>query len=233
MVNRRPTRVLHSNLTPSRLQIVDLGVDHRVGQAEIGNAVFQHAARLVEGLVDGDVAAGLGHVGRAGHAGRPGADDADLEPVRLDIGNVDPALLDGGVADEALQPADRDRFERFADRAHAFALVLLRTDPAANRRQQIGVGEDVVGAAEILLGRFLDEAGDVDSHRAAGDAGFVRTHQAALGFAQRVLQAVTAGDLLEILGPRLRVLLAHRRAFLRNVLIVFFFAISIFPWRLS
>ena len=29
MVNRRPTSVLHSNLTPSLRQVVDLGVDHR------------------------------------------------------------------------------------------------------------------------------------------------------------------------------------------------------------
>ena len=57
-------------------QIVDFGVDHRVGQAEIGNAVFQHAAGLVERLEDGHLAAGLGHVGGAGHAGGTGADDA-------------------------------------------------------------------------------------------------------------------------------------------------------------
>ena len=34
------------------------------------DAVLQHAARLVERLVDGDVAAGLRHVGGAGHARR-------------------------------------------------------------------------------------------------------------------------------------------------------------------
>ena len=73
--------MLHSKRTPSCLELVDLGVDDRVRQAEVGNAVLEHAARLVEGLVDRDVAAGLGHVGRAGHAGRAGADDADAEPV--------------------------------------------------------------------------------------------------------------------------------------------------------
>ena len=71
------------------------------------------------------------------------------------------------VADEALQPADRDRLQRFADGADAFALVLLRADAAADRRQQVGVGEDVVGAAEILLADLLDEARDVDADRAA------------------------------------------------------------------
>ena len=148
--------MLHSNLTPSFRRLSISASITVVGQAEIGNAVFQHAARLVKGFVDGDVAAGLGHVGRAGHAGRSGADDADPEAVGLDIGNVDPALLDGGVADEAFQAADRDRLERLADRAHAFALGFLRTHAAANRRQQIGVGEDVVGAAEIL---FADPSG--------------------------------------------------------------------------
>ena len=35
--------------------------------------------------------------------------------------------------------------------------VLLRADAAADRRQQVGVGDDVVGAAEILRADLLDE----------------------------------------------------------------------------
>ena len=66
-------------------QILDFRVDHLVGQAEIGDAVFQHAAGLMECLVDRHLASGLGHVGRTRHAGRPGTDDPDLESVRLDI----------------------------------------------------------------------------------------------------------------------------------------------------
>ena len=98
---------------------------------------LQHAAGLVERLVDGDVASRLGHVGGAGHAGGAGADDADPEAVRLDIGHVGPAFGDGMVADQALEPADRHRLQRVADRADALALVLLRAHAAAHRRQQV------------------------------------------------------------------------------------------------
>ena len=163
-------------------QIFDFGVDHRVGQAEIGDAVFEHAAGLVEGLEHGHVATGFGHVGRAGHAGRPGTDDADLEAVRLDIGDVAPLLLDGGVADKAFEAADRHRFERLADDADAFALRFLRADAAAHRGQQIAGGDDVVGAAQILGGDRLDEFRNVDVDRAAGDAARLGAQQAALGF---------------------------------------------------
>ena len=37
--------------------------------------------------------------------------------------------------------------------------------------------------------RDRDEAGNVDAHRAAGDARLVRAHQAAVGLALRVLEA--------------------------------------------
>ena len=198
------------------LQVVDLGVDHLVGQTEIRNAVLQNAARLVKGLVHRDVATGLGHVGGAGHAGRAGANNADPKAVRLDVRNIDPALLDGGVADKALHAPDGHRFKRVAHGADTFALVFLRADAPADRRQQIGVGQNVIGAAKILFADFLDEARDIDAHRAARDAGLVRAHQAAVGFAQRFFEVVAASHLLEIGCAHLGVKLAHRRAFLRN-----------------
>ena len=136
-------------------QLADLGVDHAVGQAEFGDAVFQDAAGLVEGLVDGDVATGLRHVGGASHAGRAGPNDGDAETVRLDIGNVGPALGYGHVADEAFKPADRHRLQQIADRADALALGFLRADAAANGSQKIGIGDDVVGAVIVLLGNLL------------------------------------------------------------------------------
>ena len=146
----------------------------------------------------------------------PGADDADLEARRLDVGNVGPAFGDRHVADEALEPADGHRLQRLADRAHAFALVLLRAHAPAHRRQQVGVGDDVVGAVEVLLRDLLDEAGDVDAHRAAAHAGLVGALEAALGLDQRVFEPVADGDLVEVLRARLGRLLGHRRALLRD-----------------
>ncbi len=198
------------------LELADLGVDDRVRQAEIRNAVLEHAAGLVEGLVDGDLAAGLGHVGCAGHAGRSRTDDADAEAARLDVRDVGPAFPDGEVADPALQPADGHRLQGFADGAHALALVLLRADAAADRRQQVGGGDDVVGAAVVALDDALDEVRDRDVHRATADARLLGAHQAALGLELRVLDEVTAVDLLEVAGAHLRILLVRRRARLRD-----------------
>jgi hypothetical protein len=197
-------------------EVADFGVDYRVRQAEIGDAIFQNAARLMEGFEYRDVAPRLGHVRRAGHAGGSGADDPDLEVVGLDIRDVDPALCDGGVADPAFEPADGDRLQRVAHGANALALIFLRADAAADGRQQIGGGDDVVGAAKIVFGDFLDETRDIDIDRAAPDAGLVRTHQASLRFIQRIVEPVAAGHLRKVLRPLLRSLFAHRRALLRN-----------------
>ena len=49
-----PTTKFLTNLPPSSVDLADHVVDQRVGQAELGNAVAQHAAEVVEGLEDGD-----------------------------------------------------------------------------------------------------------------------------------------------------------------------------------
>ena len=197
-------------------QVVDLGVDHIIGQAEIGDAVFQNTTGLVEGLVDRDVAAGLGHVSSAGHTGWPRSHDANTEAVRFDVRDVDPALPDCGVTDKAFKPPDCHCFERLADGADAFALIFLWADASADGRQQAGLGQDVVGTAQILLADLLDEARDVDADRATRDAGLVRAHQAAIGFAQGFFEVVAAGHFFKIPGPNFRVLLAHGCAILWN-----------------
>ena len=120
-------------------QVPDLLVDDLVGQAEIGNTVTQDPARLVQGLVDRNRAAGLGQVRRAGHARRAGADDTDAEAIGLYVGSLVPALLDRAIADPALQTTDGDRLKGVADRADAFALVLLRADAAADGRQEVRI----------------------------------------------------------------------------------------------
>src|SRR5579862_1922281 len=105
----------------------------------------------MKGLEDGDVTAGFSHISRAGHSGRTRSDDADLKIGGLDVGDVDPAFADRSISDESLQPSDRDRFEGFADHADSFTLVFLRTNAPADRGQEIGSGDDVVGASEVLF----------------------------------------------------------------------------------
>ena len=61
----------HAGL-PERLE---LALEHALGQAELGDAVAQHAAGLVVGVVDRHFVAGLRQEPGAAQAGRAGADD--------------------------------------------------------------------------------------------------------------------------------------------------------------
>ncbi len=194
-------------LDPELLQLIELGVDHLVRQTEIGNAVLQHATGLMKRLVDGHVAAGLCHVGRASHSRGARADDADLVSAGLDVRNVGPALLDRHVADEPLEATDRNGFQGVADRAHALALILLRADAAADRREQVGIGDDVVRAVMVLLHDLLDERGDVDTDGTAAHAGLIGALQAAVGLDQRFLEPVAQRYLFKVARAHLRILL--------------------------
>src|SRR4029450_4508903 len=127
-------------------EFLDLDVDDGIRQPEIRDAVLQHAACFVERLVDRYVAAGLGHVRGACHARRARTDDADLEPVAFDVGNVRPAFADRHAAPPPLKAADPYRLQGLANGADTLALVFLRADATADGRQQVGVGDDVVGA---------------------------------------------------------------------------------------
>jgi hypothetical protein len=57
-------------------------------------------------------------------------------------------FLDSEVANPAFEPADRNRFQRFAHDANAFALGFLRTDATAYRRQEIAGGDDIIGTGK-------------------------------------------------------------------------------------
>src|ERR1019366_8540950 len=85
-----------------------------------------------------------------------------------------------------------------------------------NGRQQIGGGDDVVSAAQILAADLLDESWDIDTDRAALDTGRIGTEQTALSFVQRVFEAKDVNHLLEVLGALARILLAYGSTFLRN-----------------
>ena len=197
-------------------QLLDLRVHDRIRQAEVGDAVLEHAARLVEGLVHRDVATCLGHVGGAGHAGGAGAHDADAESAGLDVRDVGPAFLDREVADPALQPPDRHGFEGLAHRADALALALLRADAAADRGQQVGGRDHVIRTPVVTLGDLLNEVRNRDVYRTTAHAGLLRAHQATLGLELRVLDEVSAVHFLEVARALLRFLLVRGRPRLRD-----------------
>ena len=138
------------------------------------------------------------HVGGACHFRQGPIPRCRSEAGGFDVGNVGPAFADREIADEALEAADRHRFQRLTDDTHAFALAFLRAHASADRGQEVCGGDDVVGGV-VLFDDLLDESGDIDAHRAAGDTFGIGTHEAALRFAQCVLETVAAGDF-----PKLR-----------------------------
>ena len=93
--------------------------------------------------------------------------------------------------------------------AEALALRLLRADPAGDAGEGVVVEQRFGGEPEVALGHVLDEARDVDAHRAAVDAGGVATLEAALGLGGREQVREAEVDLREVMCPDERLLLGH------------------------
>ena len=148
-------------------------LDDVLGQTELGDAVHQHAACNVQGFVYGNLIAQLGQVAGNGQAGRTCTDNCHLMAVRLRLSSRGVDVFTVPVSHKALQAANADGFALDAAHALALALVLLRADAAADGGQGRGLVNDLIGALIVLFGDLLDEFGDLDLHRAAGDAGMV------------------------------------------------------------
>ena len=121
---------MHTHLS----QVFNLDVDNLVGQTELGDAVLQHAAYLVQGLEDIDVVAHLRHIAGKAQTGRAGADDGNLYAVgRCYLRQADVAALALVVGGEALQVADGHGLGvHLQVYALALALLLLRTHTTAD-----------------------------------------------------------------------------------------------------
>ena len=192
------------------LQGVDLLLDDRLGQTELGDTVHQNAARGVQRLEDGDLIAHAGQIARAGQAGRAGADDGALVAVGLGTGGLGLFVLHGVVGNKALQTADRDRLALDAAHALAFTLALLRADTAADGGQGGGLLDLGGGLEELALSDERDELRDLDADRAARYAGLVLAVQAALCLFERHFGGVAQRDFLKVLVADVGVLLGHR-----------------------
>ena len=119
-------------------QVVDLGPDDGLGQTELGDAVDQHPAGLVQRLEHRHRVAFGDHVGGQGEAGRTGADHGDALAGRLGLaGDGHRVGLTLEVGREALEVADRHRLLLLAQHADLLALVVLGTDAAADRGQGV------------------------------------------------------------------------------------------------
>ena len=131
-------------LAAEGLDLRDHVVDQFVGQAELGNAVTQHATKGVEGFEDSDREALGGQQIGVDEAGGTGADDRDRWLVGLDpgIGQIGELRGDAFGIDQLLalgqiplELADLDR--SLGVGADALTLKLLRADAAGDVGQRI------------------------------------------------------------------------------------------------
>ena len=203
-------------LAAEPVDLADHVVDQRVGQAEFGNSVAQHAAEVVEGFEHRDrVAFDRQQIG-VDQAGRTGTDHRDRglfgPDPRRDV--VLPLVLVDAVfffleplalGQVPFELADLDRPAGHG--ADALALMLLRAHAAGDIRQRIEPLDQLQGQSLSLpCPMRLSSSGNVDGHRAAAlDAAFgVET---AL-FARTVFALLVA----QHLEPDEEIDLAHRIA---------------------
>ena len=200
---------IHAHL----LQAVDLLLHDGLGQTELGDAVHQHAAGHMQGLVDGDLIAQLGQVACGGQTGRACTDDGDLVavPCRHDGGGVD--VFTVPVGHKALQAADAHGLVLDAAGALALALALLGADTAADGGQGRGAGNDLIGGFKVALGHMTDELGDIDAHGAAGLAGLILAVDAALCLVHGHLFGIAQCNFLKVLVADVGVLGGHGALF--------------------
>ena len=180
-----------------RKQEIDFLVQDALRQAEIGNAVAQHAAELGLLVVDHDAEALQPQVVRAGEPSRPSADDGDLLAVFLErrLG-VRLRVLEDVVADAALDGPYRYGAVLLA--AIAALLAEMRAHAAGDGRHRVVLQDypsrlgDLAGPYAFHIPRYVDvvraaraAAGASDPHRPeyrmeAILAGQRRAHVAAL-----------------------------------------------------
>ncbi len=185
------------------------GHDPLLGQAELGDAVYEHAAHLVQRLEDLHLVAHLRQVARAGQAARAAAHDGDLAAVARRNGSRGTAVLQLPVAHEALQLADGHRLALDAQHARTFALALLGTYAAADARQRAVLGDDRGRTGHVAGHHLLDEVGNADVHRTGRGAAGIFAMQAARRLKLRLLKIVAVAHLLEVGRTDRGVLFAH------------------------
>ena len=169
-----------------RPEFLLIAIQDFLRQAELGNAVAEHAADLVLPLKDGDVVALPCKTNRHGQPRRAAADDGDLLPlvrlprrheaVKIRVGNV---MLNAG---------DLYRTVRFLPLdAMPFALPFMIADQRAKNAHRVIVEKHRAGLVQIAFEKQLDHFGNIRLHRAAVlAAGRLAALQAAPRFADNM-----------------------------------------------
>ena len=152
--------------------VLDLAIQHVLGQAVIGNAVAQHAAQVRLRLKQSDAVSLQGQVGRHGQARRAAPNDGHLG-IELRGGCFRGRILFGVRVDvighEALQIADRDGLVDLA--AVAAILAGMLAHAPAGRRERAALADEIVGLFELARRHQGHVALRVHAGRAGGFAG--------------------------------------------------------------
>ena len=206
--------LLSGELHAETPQVARLGLDDALRQPELGDAVDQHPAGLVQRLEDGDAVPLHGQVGGQGKTGRAAAHHGDAaararRPPRQ--GHLVRLALE--VRGEAFERADGHGLALLGQHADLLALVVLGTDAAADGRQRVLAADEAGGAGEVAGRHELHEAGDVDLHRAAVHTLRLLALQAARRLGHGHLAVVAVADFAEVAhtqrGVLLRLLVAR------------------------
>ena len=112
-------------------EVFDFFFDDFFRQTEFRNTVNQHAARFVEGFVNGDVHTRICKVARQSQTARAAADDCHRFADSFWHFDFD-VFMKESVSDKPFQRADCDRTFHSAPYAVFFALRFLRADSAAD-----------------------------------------------------------------------------------------------------
>jgi hypothetical protein len=182
---------------------------HLLLELEVGDAVDEQTTDAVVAVVDMDLVALAAQLLRRGEAGRAGADDANGgRELLARARRLDPAAVPGGVGDELLDRADGDgAVARLLDDAVALAEAILGADAAADLREVVGGGGDLIGLLEPALGGELQPVRDVVVDRAMDLAEGHAALRAAARLLRRPRRLIPIEDLLEVAAPERRLAL--------------------------
>ncbi len=150
LAQRRPG----AELDAQGFQARHLGVDHRLGQAILGDAVAQQAARPLPLLVHHHLVARAPQVVGGRQAGRAGSHHR--HPLPGGPLRAGQAEAPGGVPQVALQ---RPNGERAVVRVPvAGGLAEVGAHPAGDGGERVAQGEDLVGLPQAALGEQVEVA---------------------------------------------------------------------------
>src|SRR5664280_1126523 len=150
---------------------VDVLLQGGLGQAVLGDAEAQHAARHRLALEHGHGVAEQRQVAGGGEAAGAGADHGDLL-LELDLGLLRHGHVgEGVIAHEALETGDGQRLVHFA--ARAVGLALVRADAAADGREGVRVAGHGVRLGVAAVGDQSQVALRAGVHGAGALAGAV------------------------------------------------------------